>query len=206
MHRTFPRLVLCGAFVALLVPLLHTQSLAQTPAPPPVPCDSTFASSDQANQKYGCAVRYRGTTNDTYRLDGVYEAVQITGRCGSTCGEWYWVFDNVPAGIRTLTFKGHSLQNAYTLEYRLCDPSTHCPSTPDQLPCPTNVYAPADTIRTGPDQIITAPLPSNGNTSRVCVLVEAQGKPGSCSVQDQVYVDYLEISTCPEAEGPPETQ
>jgi hypothetical protein len=201
MGRSLPRLVSCAVLATMLTPLLPARLFACV-APPPDPCVRIWASSDEPNPRFpNCADLISGSFLDTAHPDCVYEVVRLTGTgCTSTppCGEWIWVFDNVPAGPRYLKYGGHSGQNKYILQIRSCDAGHRCPS--DQLPCPTDRYADVDTIMpgTGPDTVHIKSLGSSNYVGRVCVLLQKCGSCGSsCSTPDQVSMDFLMITNDP---------
>ena len=103
MRRNYPRLASCGVLAALLIPLLPAQVVSQ-----PGGCPSRVASSDGVNPKYpSCAVLLQGSYKNTWSSDSDFEVI---GEPSSPCSalEWIWVFDDVPAGSRYLTFKAES--------------------------------------------------------------------------------------------------
>jgi len=217
MHRTFPRLVSCGAFAGLLLLLLPVKSLAQHQqgcgGGGGVGCPNRVAYLDEANPKptLWCGATHSGSVSDTHSADGVYETVYSSGN--STCTpktffEWIWVFNNVPAGNRYLTFTGHSDSNHWQLYYRSCpEGGDACPTNPingvPQVPCPTDFYhgllAVNGVIDPGPaDSGGTIPIGSNSVASTVCVLLQLCVDPDCEVIQpvaDAVHIDLLEVST-----------
>jgi len=197
MYCTFPRLVSHGIFAALLLLLLPGRSLAQHQqgcggGNTGGPC-YVFADSDHVNKFTRCAVR-TGSTQDVDHLDGNHETIQETGipplgGCNSGCGEWVWVFDNVPSGPRYLRVQGYSDAFNYNLIYRYCNTGQNCP---------TDVYTSAVSITPGTQNTLqTFQLPDGTSPGKVCVILQATGQPTSCSDIDFVYIDLLVITKGP---------
>jgi hypothetical protein len=209
MRRNVPRLASCG-FLAVSLLLLPSPVLAQHViggcGGGSTPCPNRDEYFDEANPDpvKGCGALESGSTYATYSADGVYETVYNSA--GSTCTpkaffEWIWVFDNVPAGNRYLTFKGHSDSNNWQLYYRSCPGGKTCPA--DQQPCPTDGYIGLKAINgmigPGPgDSGGTISIGSNSVASTVCILMQLCKDP-DCPVDnpqaDVVHIDLLKVST-----------
>jgi len=204
MHRTFPRIASFGVLATLLIPLLPAQTLAQRHiggcGGGGGNCTNTYAVSDAFNPKFpGCAIMTSGSLQAVSHLGSDYEGIQETGlqledgtQCG--CGEWVWVFDNVPGGPRYLRFKGYSDVNTYSIEVRFCDAGNSCPG--NQLPCPWDVYSLRGTITPGTagDTLHTVSLGNDNYAGRVCVLLQSQG---GCTTADHVHMDLVMITNDP---------
>ena len=193
MRRNYPRLASCGVLAALLIPLLPAQVVSQ-----PGGCPSRVASSDGVNPKYSsCAVLLQGSYKDTWDSDSQFEVI---GEPPSPCSalEWIWVFDDVPAGSRYLTFKGQSQCRNYQFLVRFCDTANSCPYS--QQPCPWDRYLPIDSavITTTATKDITVPIASDSVSGRVCLILRTMQSSPPCGREtDEVSVDFLEITTDP---------
>jgi len=216
MRRTFPRLASCGVLAALFIPLLPTQLLAQKHiggCGGGTGCVHNAVSSDAANQRFpGCAIQLGGSIADLNHLDGVYEVIRETAiqhedgtACG--CGEWIWVFNNVPHGQRYLRFGGYSDHNTYKLIYRFCDTQGDktCPSQANPTNCPWDGYNSVGTIGPGAigDSLTTVSLGNDlYDGGNVCVLLQLCGPlsgctNSSCATADQVHMDILMLAPDP---------